>query len=330
MSRISRKAGRVVSIGGGKGGVGKSVVAANLAVAFGHVGARVVVLDGDLGAPNQHTLFGINRPRPGLQAFLDREIDNLDDGAMETEARNVRLIAGSSQVGVANINHGQKTRLLNHIRSIDADVVIIDVGAGTSYNVVDLFDAADLRVVVMTPELTSLQNAYAFLKASAHRAVRTVAVDDDERARLATAMSGAGETGALSRLVDGLAQEKAGLAERVRGVLRHFAAGIVGNWVGSDADVQTFYAMSRMIRDYLSMPANLLATIRQASAIRESVNRRRPLLLDQSGSGTAAEFFQIAHMLYEVDIARLRAHRPDGGTSKVQTANEQIAISDGG
>jgi flagellar biosynthesis protein FlhG len=325
MSRITRKAGRVVSVGGGKGGVGKSIVAANLAVAFGHVGARVVLLDGDLGAPNQHTLFGINRPGPGLQAFLDREIESLNDGAMETEARNVRLIAGSSQVGVANINHGQKTRLLNHIRGIDADVVIIDVGAGTSHNVVDLFDAADLRVIVMTPELTSLQNAYAFLKASAHRAVQAVAIGDDEKARLTAAMARSGETGALSRLVETLAKDGGDLSDRVRDVLRHFAAGIVGNSVNTDADVQIFYAMSRMIRDYLSMPANLLASIQFASAIRESVNRRRPLLLDQSSGGIAAEFFQIAHMLYEVDVARLRAHRPDGGT-KVQPANEPSPV----
>ena len=151
---------RIISVGGGKGGVGKSVVSANLAVAMAQAGARVVLVDGDLGAPNQHTLFGLTRPGPGLEAFLSGATETLAAVALPTLVPGLSLVPGAGgEVGTANLPTARKLKLIRHLRSLDADVVMVDVGAGVSFNVLDLFDAADLKVVVTTPQLTSAQNA---------------------------------------------------------------------------------------------------------------------------------------------------------------------------
>src|SRR5512137_2858311 len=100
---VNTRPGRLISVGGGKGGVGKSLVAANLAVAMAEDGARVVVVDADLGAANQHALFGLTRPGPGLEGFLRGELPELGAAAVETGVAGLRLVPGSSGVvGAAN------------------------------------------------------------------------------------------------------------------------------------------------------------------------------------------------------------------------------------
>ena len=153
--------------------MGKSVIAANLAVYFARAGASTILVDADLGAANLHTLFDLRRSGRTLNELFTHEIDSLEDAAVEVGVPNLRLIAGSSATaGAANLNHAQKLRLIRQVQALRADVVIIDVGAGISFNVIDLFNAADLRLLVITPQLTSVQNAYGFLKAAVFRIAR--------------------------------------------------------------------------------------------------------------------------------------------------------------
>src|SRR5436305_6434026 len=70
---------RIITVGGGKGGVGKSIISSNLAAALAMRGSKVVLVDCDLCAANQHVLFGIDRPAPGIQALIERKIDSLDN-----------------------------------------------------------------------------------------------------------------------------------------------------------------------------------------------------------------------------------------------------------
>ena len=178
----------VVSCGGGKGGAGKSLVASNLGIALARLGMRTVLVDADLGAANLHTMFGIDQPGATLGALLDRRVRSLEEVAIPTGEPRLFLVPGTGAVvGSANLGHAQKMKLLGHIRRIDADVVIVDVGAGTAYNTLDLFDLGDVRLVVATPQLTSVQNAYAFIKGAVHRSLRAAAQTDEERELIASA-----------------------------------------------------------------------------------------------------------------------------------------------
>src|SRR5688500_13791608 len=93
----NQTARRVISIGGGKGGVGKSIVTANLATSLARAGLRTVVFDADLGAPNLHTMFGIEQPPRTLESFLDGERASLADVMLESGVPGLKLICGTPQ-----------------------------------------------------------------------------------------------------------------------------------------------------------------------------------------------------------------------------------------
>jgi flagellar biosynthesis protein FlhG len=158
------------AVGGGKGGVGKSVVSTILAFWLARNGKRTVLIDVDLGGANLHTLLGIKSPPRTLIDFINRKFGSLEEICIDTEAKNLCLISGSSEVlSLANPHFSQKVKLINHFSRLDADYVVIDLGAGTSFNVLDFFLAAHEKIIVLTPEPTSIQNAYIFVRNAVYR-----------------------------------------------------------------------------------------------------------------------------------------------------------------
>ncbi|MBX7098355.1 MAG: P-loop NTPase [Myxococcaceae bacterium] len=298
-----RVAERIISIGGGKGGVGKSVVAANLAVAMAEEGREVVLVDADLGAANQHTLFGVEKPGPTLQSFIDHEIESLEQARVLTKVPRLTLVRGASAVvGAANISHTQKGRLLRHIEKLEAQVVVVDVGAGTAFNQLDLFDLADLKLVVLTPQLTSIQNAYAFVKGAVYRTVQAVLKQHGFEEVLASKAELA-ETARLEVLLQATFDCSPKVEAEVRMALQGFKARLFGNQVQDAAESTVFRAVARMLNDFLSISAPFLGFARATRALHDSVNRRRPYLLDARHDESALALRQTARVLLDEPVA---------------------------
>ena len=171
---------RIWAVGGGKGGVGKSVVASSLAAAIAGTGRRCAVIDVDLGGANLHTLLGVSRPRRTLSHLLTGEVGSLAELMVQTSVPNLWLVSGDQALlEMANPKHSQKEMLLRHIRGLDVDDVLLDLGAGSAFNVLDFFLLARRRLVVVTPEPTAIENAEHFLKAALYRSLRVVAKRPD-------------------------------------------------------------------------------------------------------------------------------------------------------
>src|SRR5262245_28766745 len=101
----------VWALGGGKGGVGKSVITANLAIALARRGQRCVVVDADLGGGNLHTIFGVRKPHRTLSDFLSREVSELSEVLCDTTIPNLSLVSGARAfLAMANPKHSQKER----------------------------------------------------------------------------------------------------------------------------------------------------------------------------------------------------------------------------
>ncbi len=158
------------AVGGGKGGVGKSLVTIGLGYWLGRLKKRVILVDADLGGANLHTMLGIRIPGATLEDFLLRKVDSLEDVLLKTSLPNVRLLAGGSEIpSLANPNYGQKTRILRALDKLSTDYLLVDLGAGSTLTVLDFFLASPHKLVVMRPQPTSVQNAYGFIKAALFR-----------------------------------------------------------------------------------------------------------------------------------------------------------------
>ncbi len=165
----------VLPVASGKGGVGKSLFASNIAIALAEAGKQVILADLDLGASNLHLILGIGAVKQGIGTFLTSSTLNFEDIIIDTEYKNLRFIPGDAEIpGMANLKTGQKTKLIRRLFTLDADFLILDLGAGTSFNTIDFFLSSSMGVIVTAPTLTSTLNAYLFLKNTVFRLMTSI------------------------------------------------------------------------------------------------------------------------------------------------------------
>lgn len=164
---------QILPIASGKGGVGKSLLSANLAIALGQAGKKVVLADLDLGASNLHLALGHNVKNNSIGTYLTDK-SSFQSIIEPTEYYNVSFIAGDSQIpGLTTLKAAQKTKLLRNFHSIDADFLILDLGAGTHQIILDMFLQSPQGILVTAPTVTATLDGYLFLKNSVFRLLNT-------------------------------------------------------------------------------------------------------------------------------------------------------------
>lgn len=155
----------VIPVGGGKGGVGKSLTAANLAAALSNLEKKTILVDLDLGGSNLYSYLGLPNDKPGIGDFLMSKQGTLADYQTDTAYPGLSYIPGDGRTPfLANLSYAHKVKLGREIRRLEADYVIVDIGAGTSFNTIDYFSLAPLGMLLTTPDTPSLMNMLAFLK----------------------------------------------------------------------------------------------------------------------------------------------------------------------
>lgn len=166
-----RSATRMLVVGGGKGGVGKTCFSVNTAVEVARRGWRVVLFDGDLGCSNVETVLGVRAPANLDHFFARGEAADLSEVLCDTPFPNLRLLPGASGTfAAANPRYREKVALMRQLYRLDADLVIVDLEAGIHPNTLDFFLMAEHSgVLVITPERTSIDNAFKFLRAALFR-----------------------------------------------------------------------------------------------------------------------------------------------------------------
>ncbi len=155
---------QIIPIASGKGGVGKSLLSANLAIALGQAGKKVLIADLDLGASNLHLVLGQQANTHGIGTFLSGT-SAFENSIIETNYKNVRFIPGDSEIpGFAALKASDKNKLIRHLLKADADYLILDLGAGTHLAILDFFLLSPQGIIVTAPSVTATLNAYLFLK----------------------------------------------------------------------------------------------------------------------------------------------------------------------
>lgn len=164
---------KVWVVGGGKGGTGKTFVSSCIGIYLAENRKKdVVLLDADFGGANLHSVFGIKQPEKSLNAFFEFKVP-LEELPIETGIKNLSLVAGDiHSLSADNIRFSQKKKLFRHIKQLNARYVLIDVGGGSHFNIIDTFLFADKGIAIMTPDILAVENMYQFMKNVIYRKLR--------------------------------------------------------------------------------------------------------------------------------------------------------------
>jgi flagellar biosynthesis protein FlhG len=154
---------RIITITSGKGGVGKTNISTNLAIAYAQMGKKVILMDGDLGLANVNVVLGII-PKYNLYHLI-RKQKTMSEIIMDT-TYGIRFVAGASGFArIANLTEDERQNFISELTELsNADVIIIDTSAGVSNNVLSFVEAADEALIVTTPEPTAITDAYGIIK----------------------------------------------------------------------------------------------------------------------------------------------------------------------
>jgi flagellar biosynthesis protein FlhG len=158
-----RAATRIIAVSSGKGGVGKTNIAINLALAYAQTGKKVIVMDADLGLANVNVVLGVI-PRYNLYHLI-RKQKSLSEILVDT-SYGIQIIAGASGFSkIANLTTEERRDFIAELAALsNADILIIDCAAGVSNNVISFIAAADDALIVTTPEPTAITDAYGIIK----------------------------------------------------------------------------------------------------------------------------------------------------------------------
>ncbi|MDR2741564.1 MAG: MinD/ParA family protein [Treponema sp.] len=154
---------RIITITSGKGGVGKTNVSVNMALAYARLGKKVVVMDADLGLANVNVMLNLI-PKFNLYHVI-RKQKTMREIMVDTEY-GISIVAGASGFSkIANLNEEERQEFIDELETLsNADIIIIDTSAGVSDNVLDFIAAADDAVIITTPEPTAITDAYGIIK----------------------------------------------------------------------------------------------------------------------------------------------------------------------
>lgn len=283
-------------VAGGKGGTGKSTLTANMGVALSLLGYKVIIVDGDLGGADLHLFFDQVSPPRSLSTFLTREVGTLQDVLLPTPNENLRIICGGSElVGMANLSYAAKAKLIRHIQTLDADYVLIDLGAGSAYNTLDIFTLSDAGIIITTPEPQARVDAYGFLKNTVYRKLKRLFNKDEAVSELISSFSreAGRKSGRMEDLLDRLEAADPRAGSKAQALLSQYRSKLILNRVRSKRHVDEVHRFVQLVRQYLSTEVEYVGYVRNDDKILDACERRRPVVLNATKSSAATDLYSV-------------------------------------
>lgn len=275
------------AIAGGKGGVGKSFLSSNLSIDLAQRGNSVVLIDADFGGPNLHTFMGTTSSIISVSDFIKSDQLRLDDILLPTGIPNLKMASGAQDViGMANLNITQQNKFIKAIKSLNADYVVIDLGAGTNSYTLDLFLMADTGILVTAPEPTSVENTYRFVKSSFYRKLKSVVRNPGVKSFLERITENKGEDNPRTPadLVTDISNINTQAGETLKYELARFAPKLILNQVRTPTDVRIGFSMTQACKKFFGVNLGYVGFVEHDNIVIQSIRQRRPVLLNSPES----------------------------------------------
>jgi flagellar biosynthesis protein FlhG len=241
---------------------------------------KVVMIDADLGGANLHNFLGLRHPGASLTEFFERKVP-LAELVVASGIDNLGLLTGMlGTIGGEAIKHAQKQKLFNHIRQLEADYILIDLGAGTHFNTIDTLLLADKMIIVITPEIVSIENMYNFLRNLFFRRLGGALTVHGYRELVMDIWRQRQQLGIVTfrDLVDylkGISVEARGIIEREMG---DFSVHIVLNQARTNQDIVTGNSVKSVCVKFFGVNALYSGYVEYDELVSRSVNQRIPYL----------------------------------------------------
>jgi len=284
----------IYPIGGGKGGIGKSFIAANLGALLAKQGNKVVLVDLDLGGANLHTFTGMPGIKTGIDKFLDKTAGNLAQVAIPTEINNLSIISSMNcSTEIANLVTAQKRKIIKAIQKLPFDYIFLDLGAGTNYNTLDFFLSSDEGILLLTPEPTSIENVFKFIKAVYLRKVRNM-LSQKEFKSVTSGIAGKDNVmEVMAGIMDAVAETDPEKGEMIRKQLTEYRLNFIVNQFRNTVDTKLGEKLEKVCNRYFYSTFHFLGNVCYDERVHESVYSKKIFINKYSYTVSAIDLSQI-------------------------------------
>jgi flagellar biosynthesis protein FlhG len=290
----------IIAVGAGKGGVGKSFFSSSLAIFLAQLGHKTTIIDLDLGAANLHTWLGEGLPKKSIQEFICHPDLSLNDVCVNTAWQNLQFVAGASEMLLpADIDDLARARLMSAIFRNKCDFTILDLSAGTHLTTLDFFLMARHNVVVFTPEPSTVENAYRFMKAAFYRKLKRYEFQLHIKGPLDEYLSNPSATGIRSpaEFLKKICGQNAVLQHKIQNVLRQIDFQIILNQARTAQDAALGPSIQSVCTKHFGMPCGLLGGLDYDNAVWQSLRQKHHLLMANRQSHLYAQLMGVARRM---------------------------------
>ena len=271
----------ICPIGGGKGGSGKSFVTGSLGILLAKEGYRTLLIDIDFGAANLHTILGIPHPEKSISDFINKKVSSLEETVVPTSVPELYFISSAmNNLDITSLAHEQKMKLLRHISKLPYEYILLDLGAGTSFNTIDFLMISNSGILVTTPEPTSVENIYRLIRSVYIRKIRQVlnvynykALADEAERRNGRATINNPEI--LLNIMKELDPEK---GEKLEKALQEFHFKLVLNQLRKQDNPNTGVFICKIIERHLSLRMHFLGSISFDDRVHNAICKKMSFL----------------------------------------------------
>jgi len=271
----------ILAIGGGKGGTGKSLITASLGICLADRGNGVLLIDADLGTANLHTFLGLEPPKIGLSDFVTKRESTISGVITKTGINNLKLISGAKDmIGIANLSYGQKMKVLNNIKKLNYRYILLDLGPGTSFNILDFFLISHCGILITSPEPTSIENTYRFTKGLLFRYLRKIIskkvvrslIDNGIRQRNGHKFE------SVFDLMEAIEKIEPRLGDTISSYLSTLDIKLIVNQVRTSKDRAIGQKMAIATKKYFGIPIDFLGNVSHDNKVSKGLLQKKPLM----------------------------------------------------
>lgn len=297
---------RVLVVTGSRGGVGKSLIAANLGIYLSTIGRRTWVVDSDRAGANLHVYLGMPSALGGTPDLDPVKMGTAQLRAVPTDLAGLSYVMGGQDEPLLGSPRVTPTRQITELaRTADAEFVVVDLGAGLKGSRLDAWLDADGRLFVAAPDPGSMENTYRFVRRAFARHLLRRIDSAGERRRMLSWLRTLGHTPAPTDLLRRLDAAGDALADAVQGAVASFVFPFVLSQTRSKEDLELGEAMMTVIKRRLGLRADFLGYIEYDDAAPACARVLRPLLVESPGSKAGKQIEKLSRRVMNDALGRM-------------------------